>query len=114
MVYAVPPSKASVKQNRFEFTVPGSKKTHSVPKVQYIKPAFLKRLRDLTADVPAGEEPPDAVKMALFDAQLEMFEHYVPGFGELFDDSDQIGALMAAWQAESNISLGESSASSAS
>lgn len=112
MVYQVPPSKASVKQNRFEFKAPGSKKVHSVPKVQYIKPGFLRDLRALTADVPEGAEPPDDVKMALYDAQLAMFEHYVPGFADMFDDSEQIGELMAAWQAESNISLGESSASS--
>lgn len=111
MVYAVPPSKSSVKQNRFEFTVPGSKRVHSVPKVQYVKPSFLSSLRALAADVPDGQDPPDVVKMALYDAQLAMFEHYVPGFADLFDDSEQIGILMAAWQSESNISLGESSAS---
>ena len=114
MVYAVPPSKASVKQNRFEFTVPGSKKVHSVPKVQFVKPSFLREIETLVAGIPDGQEPPPEVSMALYRAQLAMFEHYVPGFTDLFDDSEQIGSLMAAWQAESNISLGESSASSAS
>lgn len=111
MVYAVPPSKASIKQNRFEFTVPGSKKIYSVPKAQYVRPAFLARLRALAADVPDGQEPPPEIAMELFNAQLEMFSHYVPGFTDLFDDSEQIGELLVAWQAESSISLGESSAS---
>lgn len=114
MVYAVPPSKASVKQNRFEFTMPGSKKVHSVPRVEFIRPAFLRDLSALTADVPDGQEPSDRVKMALYQTQLAIFEHYVPGFTEMFDDSEQIGTLMAAWQAESSISLGESSASAGS
>lgn len=114
MVYAVPPSKASVKQNRFEFTVPGSKKVHSVPKVQYIRPAFLREIQELAADVPDGQEPPPAIAQALYRAQMKVFEHYVPGFADLFDDSEQVGNLMVAWQNDSNISLGESSASSAS
>lgn len=114
MVYAVPPSKASVKQNRFEFTVPGSKRVHSVPKVQYIKPAYLKQLQDIADGAGEGDALTKEQQVALYQAQLAMFEHYVPGFTDLFDDSEQIGELMAAWQAESNISLGESSASSAS
>ena len=111
MVYQVPPSKASIKQNRFEFQAPGSKKVHSVPRVQYIRPAFLRQIEALTDGIEPGKEPPPDVAMALYRAQVALFEHYIPGFVDLFDDSEQIGELLAAWQAESSISLGESSAS---
>lgn len=114
MVYEVPASKASIKQNRFEFRVPGSRKTHSVPKVQYIKPSALRRLNELAAQVPDGEDPSPQISQAIYTEQMALFEHYVPGFEDMFEDSMQIGELFNAWQAESNISLGESSASSAS
>ena len=114
MVYQVPPSKASIKQNRFEFTVPGSKKVHSVPKVQYVKPAFLAELQRIADGAGEGDTLTQGQQVALYQAQMRLFEHYVPGFADLFDDSEQIGELMAAWQAESNISLGESSASAGS
>lgn len=114
MVYQVPPSKASIKQNRFEFTVPGSRKVHTLPKVQYLRPSDLATLQGLASEVGEGQTPTSEQAQRIYAAQLAIFDHYVPGFIGLFDDSEQIGALMAAWQAESNISLGESSASAVS
>jgi hypothetical protein len=110
MVYEVPASNASQKQNRFEFRVPGKRKVYDLPKVEFLRPALLKEIRDLAATI--GDAEPNAEQsMALFDCQVAIFEHYVPGFLELFDDQEQIADLVTAWQNESNVTLGESSAS---
>lgn len=96
MVFEVPKSQASIAQNKFEFTIPGSKKTFSIPLLKYIKP-------DLT--VKLGEMPDVRSTRALLD-------HYAPGAWELFEGNDQLDAFGAAWREASGIGLGESSASS--
>lgn len=109
MVYEVPPSKASHKQNQFPFRVPGKKKTYWLPKLQYVRPGLAKPLAELAGSI-EGKPTPDQA-MQLFDLQMRIFEHYVPGFADLFEGQDQIAALMEAWQVGSSVSLGESSAS---
>jgi len=95
MVYEVPKSQASIGQNRFEFTVPGSKKTFSIPLAKYIKPAL-------------------AIEMAANPAisTKSLLDHYAQGSWELFESADQLEAFGAAWREASGIGLGESSASS--
>lgn len=95
MVFEVPKSQASIGQNKFEFTVPGSEKTFSIPLAKYIKPA-------LAIDM--------AVNPALSTKSL--LDHYAPGSWDLFEGADQLEAFGTAWREASGIGLGESSASS--
>lgn len=95
MTYEVPASKASIKQNRFEFKLPGDRKNYSVPKLQYLKP-------DLIDDI-ENKPKTDTVKAIL--------EHYHPGLWSKFDDLEQARAFFENWAKASGISLGESSAS---
>jgi hypothetical protein len=95
MPYEVPPSKKSLKQNRFEFVLPGSKKVHSVPLLQYIRPAFIRDYAELDAN---------EFMVKFIDAEL-------PGVLDQLDDAEQLEALFAAWTDASGISMGESEAS---
>ncbi len=99
MVYQVPASKASIKQNRFEFSLPGSKKVYSVPKLQFVKPSLALSFGEMTEVQVANA----------------LFTEYLPEAFPLLEDSSQLQALMEAWQAESEgVGVGESEASAAS
>jgi hypothetical protein len=99
MVFQVPPSKASVKQNRFEFQLPGSKKTYSVPKLQYVKPSLALQFDELTE-----------VQIANL-----LFGEYLPDVFPLLEDATQLEALLEAWKAASEgVGVGESEASAGS
>lgn len=96
MVFQVPPSKASVKQNRFEFTLPGAKKVYSVPKLNFLKPSLA-----LSFD-------------ALTEVQVAnaLFNEYLPEVFPLIEDGAQLEALLNAWKdASEGVGVGESSAS---
>jgi len=95
MVYQVPTSKASIKQNRFEFTLPGSKKVYSVPKLQFIKPAIALQFNELSE-----------VQIANL-----LFNEYLPEVFPQIEDSSQLEALLGAWKEESGVGVGESEAS---
>lgn len=96
MVYQVPPSKASLKQNRFEFGLPGSKKVYSVPKLQFVKPALALTFGDLTE-----------VQVANL-----LFAEYLPEVFPQLEDGSQLEALLNAWkEASEGVGVGESSAS---
>lgn len=95
MVYEVPPSKASIKQNRFEFHMPGNRKLFSVPKLQYMKPALALQLSELTE----------------VEAAKVLFDEYLPEAFDQFGDAEQLEEFMAAWQEASGITVGESQAS---
>ncbi|PHP52595.1 hypothetical protein [Actinomyces ruminis] len=115
MPFRVPAAKASIKQNLFEFTIPGSKKVYSLPLMQYISADFSERLAVLASRVKSAEqhEDKDAMPLAMAEStslQREIVEHYCPGLYERLSN-DQIGALMDAWRQESSVGLGESSPS---
>lgn len=96
MAFAVPKSKQSIKQNRFEFTLPDDpKKIYSVPLLKFLRPAFILQAESLSE---------------LAFARL-LFDEYLPEAFEKLDDADQLQALMQAWQEASGITAGESSAS---
>lgn len=95
MVYQVPSSQASIKQNRFEFSLPGSKKVYSVPKLQFVKPAIALQFSDLTE-----------VQIANL-----LFAEYLPEVFPQLEDATQLEALLNAWKEESGIGAGESEAS---
>lgn len=95
MPYEVPQSKKSLKQNQFEFKLPGDRKTYSVPLLQYIRPAFIRDYAELDAN---------EFMVKFIDAEL-------PGVLDKLEDSEQLEALMNAWSAASGITPGESEAS---
>jgi hypothetical protein len=95
MAFQVPPSKASFKQNRFEFQLPGSRKVFSVPLLKYVKPSLAIELEE------ASEL--GAVKL--------LFGEYLPEAFPLFEDGDQLGAFLDAWKEASGLGVGESGAS---
>jgi hypothetical protein len=97
MVFEVPKSKASIAQNRFEFSIPGSRKTFSIPLAKFLKPALALEM---------AAQPALATKAVL--------DHYAPGAFDLFESADQLEEFGAAWREASGIGLGESSASSSS
>jgi hypothetical protein len=94
-MFTVPASKASIKQNRFEFKMPGDRSTYSVPKLQFVKPSLVLQLD--------GNKKADIVRLLL--------DHYVPDLTEKFESIEQLVALYEAWAEASGITPGESSAS---
>lgn len=98
MVYTVPKSKASIKQNRFEFKLEGDATVYSIPLLKFLKPSIALELQ-------AGNQA---------EAMRSLFTEYMPGVLEKLEDSVQMGDLFQAWQDASGVSLGESSASSSS
>ena len=100
MVFQVPESKRSIDQNKFEFTVPGDEKVYRVPKAKYLTLGKM--------DVLSGK----AEEVTIADI-IDLFgEDNAEAIRTL--DKDQMEALTNAWQQDSGIEMGESSASSSS
>lgn len=94
MVFQVPKSQASIAQNRFEFTFPGSKKKYTLPMLKFIKPSLVRDIGHLDE----------------MDGFSEILKAYYPDedlFAK-FEDADQFEAFVNAWKDESGVSLGES------
>lgn len=98
MVYEVPKSKASLKQNRFEFRLPGSAKVYNVPLLKFLKPSIALKLADLSE----------------LEIAKQILDAYLPEAVEKFDDADQLADFMGAWTEASGITPGESEASASS
>jgi len=98
-MFEVPASKASVKQNQFEFKIPGDRKTYSIPKLQFLRPSLLREMDSMKNQV---------------DRVYALIENYHPGLVDKFDDMEQLTALYVGWSEGSGITVGESSASSTS
>ncbi len=114
MTFRVPDSRASIKQNLFEFEVPGSKKTWALPKLQYLNADQSERLTELSAKAKAETDDGGKQSVELVAEigrlQREIIEAHCPGLYALLD-GEQVGALVQAWQEASTVSLGESSGS---
>lgn len=114
MVFQVPAPKASIKQNRFEFKLPGDKKTYSLPKMQYLPAGIKARMGSTSASLKRvldeGGQPSLEQKLELQEIQRELLESQVPGLYDRVTE-DQLQELVKAWQEASGISVGESSAS---
>jgi hypothetical protein len=113
MVFEVPASRASLKQNIFEFKVPGEKKTRSLPLLKFTPIGYrdkLARYADpIRAAQDAGQDPEVEDLRKLGALQLDMLERYSPGITDVMDD-EQLAALLKAWQEASRITVGESRA----
>lgn len=113
MTFQVPASKASIKQNQFEFELPTGEK-FTVPKMQYLNADIRQRMSRIGADlkevIDEGGKPSPIQAAELQQVQRELLENYAPGVYSLVSD-DQVQAIFAAWQEASNITPGESSAS---
>lgn len=117
MVYEVPASKASQKQNVFEFKVPGEKKVRTLPLLKYLPMGMNSRMADAAGPIQAaqkaGRKPAPEELHALGSIQMEILNKYSPGLVDNVD-AEQLGAVMVAWQEASGISVGESPASAGS
>lgn len=117
MVYEVPASKASIKQNQFEFKVPGERKTRSLPLPKYLPIGWRSKMEDagrpIKAAIDAGKDPAPEDLALLGSLQLEMLDKYSPGLVDLMDE-EQLAELLKAWQAAGGITVGESVASASS
>lgn len=94
-MFEVPAPKRSMKQNLFQFKMPGDEKVYELPKLQYLKPSLVDKLD--------GGQKIEVIR--------GITDEYIPGLFDQFDDSEQLIALYEAWAKESGISLGESSGS---
>jgi hypothetical protein len=94
MTFEVPASKASVGQDKFDFSIAGKK--YSVRKLKYVP---IGQRSSISHD---GE------------AQLEFFGVDGTKQGDAVRglDEEQFKALVEAWQADSEVTVGESEASS--
>jgi len=92
--FKVPASKKSIDQNRFEVEATNGK-TFQLPSLKYIDPNLMVQVE----------------AMPQMAGTKHMFESIAPGLFETFEDGEQVGALMEAWQEFSGVTLGESQAS---
>jgi hypothetical protein len=96
MVFQVPPSKASIGQNRFEFQLPGDDQVFSLPLLKYVKPKVA-----LSIETESRAR-----------AMVVLFQEYMPEVLDRLEDAEQLTALFNGWVAASGVTLGESEGSS--
>lgn len=117
MTFEVPASKASIKQNQFEFKVPGERKARALPALKYLPIGMRNKLAaaagPIQAAKDAGKDPAREDLARLGALQLELLEKYAPGITDVLDE-EQLAALLTAWQEASGITVGESRASATS
>lgn len=96
MVYQVPASKASIKQNKFEFKVGTT--THSLPKFKFLPLSVIETIEGSDESV---------------TAYLSIFGEKGTPVGDAIRslDTDQFTNLIKAWRDDSGIEPGESVAS---
>lgn len=117
MVYEVPASRASIKQNQFIFKLPGERKERTLPLLKYTPVGYRNKLAGLAAPISAakdaGRDPETADLQALGQFQLDMLDRFSPGLTDVMDD-EQLAALLGAWQEASGVTVGELPASAGS
>jgi hypothetical protein len=97
-MYVVPESKRSLAQNQFEFTAPDGV-TYRIPKAKYMKTGDVERLAAM------GDQ-----NVKITDL-LDLFGEGAAAKAVRELDVEQLQGLMEAWQQDSGITVGESSAS---
>lgn len=98
MTYEVPESKRSLKQNQFSFKVPGERTVYYIPKAKYLTVGQMEALSSKGEDVELTD-------------LLDILGQGSAGKAVRGLDQEQMTALMQAWQEDSGLELGESSAS---
>jgi hypothetical protein len=98
MVYEVPASKRSIKQNQFQFKVPGNRKTFSIQKAKYMTVGQIETLSNKGGEVQLTDILDILGQGEAREAVLTL-------------EQEQMMALFEAWQADSGLTMGESSAS---
>jgi len=101
MPYQVPASKRSIDQNKFEFTVPDDDTVYKVTAVKYLPLGSVEELQGNAGDI------------TLTDI-LDLFGDADAQAAVRTLDTEQLQALTEAWQQDSGVQMGESSASSSS
>lgn len=99
MAFKVPESKRSSKQNQFEFELPDGK-TYYIPKAKYMKTGDVETLASMGKQVKITD-------------LLHLFGDGPASIAVRELDVEQLQGLMTAWQEDSGLELGESSASTA-
>lgn len=98
MVYSVPESKRSLAQNQFEYQVPGDDTVYRIIKAKFLTAGQIEKLSDKD-------------NISFVDI-LDLFStDEAAGAAVRTLDTEQLQDLMHAWQTDSGIQLGESSAS---
>lgn len=114
MTFEVPASKASIKQNQFEFQVPGERKKRSLPLLKYVPIGLKSKMAEAAKPIQeakdAGRELSREDLGRLGALQIQLLEKYAPGITDVLDE-EQLGALVVAWQEASGVTVGESVAS---
>lgn len=98
MTFQIPESKRSIAQNRFHATLPDGTE-FSVPKAKYLTMGQVEKLSGDAAEV----------KFTDILALMGDTDDALAAVRQL--DQEQLQALMAAWQEDSGLVVGESSAS---
>ncbi len=98
MVYTVPESKKSLKQNRFEFSIDGAR--FELPKFKFLP---IEKIEALDASETSGQ----------FSTMLALFGQPDTAIGKALRtlDIEQFTDLFSAWQKDSGVTVGESEAS---
>jgi len=113
MTFEVPASKASIEQNQFKFKVPGEKGKRSLPLLKFLPIGLRSKLAEAAGPIAAAQKAdrkPDTADLEKIGTlQLALLEKYSPGVSDLLD-TDQLGALLVAWQEASGVTVGESAA----
>lgn len=97
-MYEVPVSKASIKQNKFEFK--SGAKTYSLPKLQYLS------LNQMAPFESIGDQSTTSEIVDAFKPISAEVARVVGGF-----DTEQFRDFFAAWRDASDVAVGESKAS---
>ena len=97
MTFQVPESKRSIGQNRFHFNLPDGTAV-SMPKAKYLTMGQIEHLSQNTGDIQLTD-------------LLDLFDEPEAAVAVRTLDHEQLQALMEAWQADSGLTMGESSAS---
>ena len=98
MTYHVPESKRSIAQNQFIFDVPGDETIYSIPKAKYLPIGTIEHLSTNSGQISITDILDLIGDTAARDAARTL-------------DQEQLQALMSAWQEDSGLTMGESSAS---
>ncbi|MDJ0338266.1 hypothetical protein [Cryobacterium sp. PH31-O1] len=91
MTFTVPASKASIRQNRFEFSIEGSAKKYSLPKMKFMPVGVIAKLQAV--------EAPNLLDVLNFLGTGPA----ATAAGTL--DGEQLDVLFTAWQSESGVTL---------